>query len=51
MREKRNFAERTRFLKTDEAKKKYFLVYEGECSEDCYFKAVESLRKELELIR
>lgn len=47
MREKRNFAERTRFLKTDEAKKKYFLVYEGECSEDCYFKAVESLRKEI----
>jgi len=47
MREKRNFAERTRFLKTDEAKKKYFLVYEGECSEDRYFKAVESLRKEI----
>ena len=50
MREKRNFAERTRFLKTDEAKKKYFLVYEGECSEDCYFKAVESLRKEILLM-
>lgn len=47
MREKRIFIERTRFLKTDEAKKKYFLVYEGECTEDRYFKAAELLRKEI----
>lgn len=49
MREKRNFAERTRFLKTDEAKKKYFLVYEGKYTEDLYFAAVKVLRKEIHI--
>ena len=29
MRESRTFAERTKVLKTDEAKKRYFLVFEG----------------------
>ena len=29
MREKRNFAQRTHVLSSDEVRKKYFLVYEG----------------------
>ena len=29
MREKRNFGERAKLLPSDEARKKYFLVYEG----------------------
>lgn len=49
MREKRIFAERTRFLKSDEAKRKFFLVYEGKCTEDRYFAAVEVLRKEIQI--
>ena len=33
MREKRNFAERTKALDSPEIRKKYFLVYEGENTE------------------
>lgn len=43
MREKRTFAERTRILKSGEAKKKYFLVYEGACTEVIYFDALQKV--------
>ena len=36
MRESRTFAERTKVLKSDEALKKYFLVYEGSDTELIY---------------
>lgn len=39
MRESRTFAERTKVLKSDEAIKKYFLVYEGKDTEVIYFDA------------
>ena len=44
MREKRTFAQRTKRLKPDEAKRKYFLVYEGSDTESLYFEAVDSMR-------
>ena len=44
MREKRTFAQRTKILKSDEAKRKYFLVYEGSDTESLYFEAVDSMR-------
>ena len=44
MRESRTFAERTKVLKSDEAIKKYFLVYEGSDTEVIYFDAIRSLR-------
>ena len=44
MREKRTFAQRTKILKSDEAKRKYFLVYEGSDTEFLYFEAVDSMR-------
>ena len=40
MREKRNFAERSGILKSREARKKYFLVYEGKNTEDIYFDGI-----------
>lgn len=40
MREKRNFAERSGTLKSKEARKKYFLVYEGKNTEDIYFDGI-----------
>ena len=43
MREKRTFAERTQILKSGEAKKKYFLVYEGACTEVIYFDALQKV--------
>lgn len=49
MREKRNFAERTRVLASDEVKKKYFLVYEGKDTEAIYFEAVEALRENISI--
>lgn len=45
MRENRTFAERTKVLKTDEANKKYFLVYEGSDTEVIYFDAIQTLRE------
>lgn len=45
MRESRTFAQRTRILKSDEALKKYFLVYEGSDTERIYFDAVNSMRE------
>ena len=47
MRESRTFAERTKVLKSDEALKKYFLVYEGSDTEDIYFDAIRSLRGDI----
>ena len=46
MRERKSFAQRARVLKSDEARKKYFLVYEGEKTELLYFEAVNELREE-----
>ena len=47
MRESRAFAERTKVLKSDEAIKKYFLIYEGSDTEVIYFNAVCSLREDI----
>lgn len=47
MRENRTFAERTKALKTDEANRKYFLVYEGSDTEVIYFDAVRTLREDI----
>lgn len=47
MREKRRFAERTKFLKSDEVRKKYFLVYEGKETEAIYFETIESFREKI----
>ena len=47
MRESRTFAERTKVLKSDEATKKYFLVYEGSDTEVIYFDAIRSLSEEI----
>lgn len=44
MREKRRFAERTKVLRSNEVKRKYFLVYEGEETEQIYFDAVNDLK-------
>lgn len=47
MRESRTFAERTKALESDEALKKYFLVYEGSETELIYFEAVHSMRESI----
>ena len=47
MREKRTFAERAKVLASDEAKRKYFLVYEGSNTEVRYFDAVNTEKNEL----
>lgn len=47
MREKRDFAKRSLVLQSNEAKKKYFLVYEGSKTEEIYFDAVNRLRDEV----
>ena len=47
MREGRTFAERTKVLKSDEAIKKYFLVYEGSDTEVIYFDAIRFLREDI----
>lgn len=49
MRESRTFAERTKVLKSDEAKKRYFLVFEGASTEKIYFEALEKARDDVEL--
>ena len=49
MRESRTFAERTKVLKSDEAKKRYFLVFEGASTEKIYFEALENARDDVEL--
>lgn len=47
MREKRSFARRTKILSSDEVKKKYLLVYEGEKTEQIYFDALSSHKDEI----
>lgn len=47
MRESKTFAERTKLLKSDEAVKKYFLIYEGSDTEVIYFNAISSLRENI----
>lgn len=47
MRESRTFAERAKVLKSDEARKKYFLVYEGADTEVIYFDAICALREDI----
>ena len=47
MRESRTFAERTKVLKSDEAKKRYFLVFEGASTEKIYFEALENARNDI----
>ncbi|MDD6643402.1 MAG: RloB family protein [Firmicutes bacterium] len=47
MRERRAFAERTKVLKSNEAKRKFFLVYEGDKTEAIYFDAVNHLRSQI----
>ncbi len=47
MREKRTFAERTKKLKSDEAKKTFFLLYEGDRTEVIYFDALRQRDAEL----
>ena len=47
MRESRTFAERTKVLKSDEAKKRYFLVFEGANTEKIYFEALENARDDI----
>ena len=47
MRESRTFAERAKVLKSDEARKKYFLVYEGSDTEVIYFDAICALREDI----
>lgn len=47
MREKRDFAQRTRVLPSDQVRKKYFLVYEGEDTELIYFEAVNRYRDQI----
>lgn len=49
MRERKSFAQRAKVLKSDEARKKFFLVYEGEKTELLYFEAVNELREELKI--
>ena len=47
MREKKNFAQRSKVLASAEARKKYFLVYEGEETEQIYFDAVNEQKDSL----
>lgn len=47
MRESRTFAERTKIRLSDEAAKKYFLVYEGSDTEVIYFEAVNNLKSDI----
>ena len=44
MRERRNFAERTKILKSDQVNRKYFLVFEGKNTEQIYFEAINNDR-------
>lgn len=44
MREQRTFAARTKVLETSEAKRKFFLVFEGAKTEEIYFDAINRFR-------
>ena len=47
MREKKNFAERTRISKEDRTRKKYFLVFEGNRTEGIYFNTINELKDKI----
>lgn len=47
MRERKNFAERTRISKEDRTRKKYFLVFEGNRTEEIYFNAINELKDKI----
>ena len=47
MREKKNFAERTRISNEDRTRKKYFLVFEGNRTEEIYFNAINELKDKI----
>ena len=47
MREKKNFAERTRISKEDRTRKKYFLVCEGNRTEGIYFNTINELKDKI----
>ena len=49
MREDRSFGERTKVLKSDEPKKRYFLVCEGEKTENTYFNKVINSHRPLKI--
>jgi len=49
MRESRTFAERTKVLKTDEVKKRYFLIFEGASTEKIYFEALKNASDDVEI--
>lgn len=49
MREKRTFAERTKILKSDETRRKFFLVYEGASTEVLYFDALLDSGNDVEM--
>ena len=47
MRERKNFAERTRISKEDRTRKKYFLVCEGNRTEGIYFNTINELKDKI----
>ena len=47
MRERRTFAERAKVLKSDETKRKFFLVYEGASTEVLYFDTLKTKREDV----
>ena len=47
MRERKNFAERTRISKEDRTRKKYFLVFEGNRTEGIYFNTINELKDKI----
>ena len=47
MRERKNFAERTRIYKEDKTRKKYFLVCEGNRTEGIYFNTINELKDKI----
>ena len=47
MRERKNFAERTRISKEDKTRKKYFLVCEGNRTEGIYFNTINELKDKI----
>lgn len=49
MREKRTFAERSKILKSNETKRKFFLVYEGSSTEVLYFDALLDSGNDVEI--
>lgn len=49
MREQKTFAKRTAVLKSDKPNKKYFIVCEGEKTEQIYFNALKDLSDELNI--